>query len=259
MARFGGSQPVAKTSLPPAPLLKPLPLVWDSEMKEVEAKPGETNAVFAFRLTNNSSNEVVITQVHTSCGCTAAQLPATPWKVAPGATGEIGVTADLRGKRGMLVKTVTVYSTEYGPKALTVKVNIPDTLAASSGPTDNRSRNMQIASADRQAVFRNDCGNCHAAPTVGKKGAELYAAACGICHEAEHRASMVPDLKALNHSTDRIYWKVWASQGKVGSLMPGFSKSIGGPLDDDQLESLADYLVEHFPTRSASASTTGAR
>jgi hypothetical protein len=70
---------------------------------------------------------------------------------------------------------------------------------------------------------------------------------------------MVPDLKALNHSTDRIYWKVWASQGKVGSLMPVFSKSIGGPLDDDQLESLADYLVEHFPTRSASASTTGAR
>lgn len=244
------------TALAPNPL-KPLPLMWDAEIKEYQAKVGDTNANFVFNLTNSTSEEIVITQVRTSCGCTVASVPATPWKLAPGASGEIGVTVDLRGKRGLLAKTVSVYSTAYAGKSLTVKVNIPEPAA---GPMGDRSRNLQIAAADRQAIFRGDCASCHAAPTTGKKGPELFAAACGICHEAEHRASMVPDLKQLNHSTDHTYWKVWTAQGKVGTLMPGFSKSLGGPLTDEQIESLANFLAENIPSRpTATPVATGAK
>jgi len=62
---------------------------------------------------------------------------------------------------------------------------------------------------------------------------------------------MVPDLRNLNHSTDRIYWKVWTTQGKVNSLMPAFARAEGGPLTDDQINSLADYLVAHITSRPA--------
>jgi mono/diheme cytochrome c family protein len=224
-------------------------LVWDAEAKEVAVKPGETNAHFVFNLTNRSPEEVSIDQVRTSCGCTVAKLPKLPWKLPPGTNGQIEVAMDLRGKRGALTKMVYVH-TSAGVKNLTVKASIPD---AAAGMTGSRGRNLQIASADRQAVFKNDCAECHAKPAANKQGKELYSAACGICHEAEHRAAMVPDLKNLNRSTDRIYWKVWITQGKVGSLMPAFAQSAGGPLSAEQINSLVDYLAEAIPSRPASA------
>ena len=238
---------VALTNRPVQPMLQPLPLVADADVKEYTAKPGETNAQFTFTLTNTSPADVTVNEVHTSCGCTVAKLPSQPWILAPGTNGEIHVTVDLRGKRGQVTKLVYVNGAT-GTKTLTVKVNIPE---AQPGTMADRDKNREIAAADRQAVFKNDCASCHASPTVGKQGEALYAAACAICHDSEHRASMVPDLSNLNHSTDRIYWKVWTTQGKVGSLMPAFAKAEGGPLTDDQINSLADYLAEHIPSRPA--------
>jgi mono/diheme cytochrome c family protein len=230
---------------------EPHALVWDAEVKEYVAQPGDTNANFTFKVTNASPSEVTIERVQTSCGCTVAKLPSQPWKLAPGTNGQIEVTVDLRGKRGQFSKMVYVY-TSAGTRNLTVKLNVPD---AAPGLAGDRSRNMQIATADRQAVFKNDCAKCHAEPAVGKKGKDLYAAACSVCHDAEHRATMVPDLHKLNHSTDRIFWKVWISKGKVGSLMPAFAQVEGGPLSDEQIASLVDYLSENVPSRPAAAPT----
>jgi cytochrome c553 len=228
----------------PAPT-QPLPLAADADVKEYTAKPGETNAHITFTLTNTSPNVVTINEVKTSCGCTVAKLPSQPWVLEAGTNGQIHVTVDLRGKRGQLTKLVYVYGTT-GTKTLTVKLTIPE---PSTGGMADRTRNMQIATADRQAVFKNDCAKCHAEPTVGKTGQALYAAACAICHDSDHRASMVPDLHNLGHSTDHIYWKVWVTQGKPGTLMPAFAKAGGGPLTDEQINSLADYLAEQIPSR----------
>ena len=238
---------VALTNQPVQAVLQPLPLAADADLKEYTAKPGETNAPFTFTLTNISSADVTVNEVHTSCGCTVAKLPSQPWILAPGTNGQIHVSVDLRGKRGQVTKLVYVTGAT-GSKTLTVRVNIPE---AEPGPVADRDKNREIATADRQAVFKNDCASCHAAPTVGKQGAALYAAACAICHDSEHRASMVPDLRNLNHSTDRIYWKVWTTQGKANSLMPAFARAEGGPLTDDQINSLADYLVAHVTSRPA--------
>jgi len=236
---------VALTNRPVQPATQPLPLVADADVKEYTAKPGETNAQFTFTLTNTSPTDVTVSEVHTSCGCTVAQLPSQPWILAPGTNGQIHVSVDLRGKKGQVTKLVYVNGTT-GSKTLTVKVSIPETRP---GALADRDKNREIATADRQAVFKNDCASCHAAPTVGRQGEALYAAACAICHDSEHRASMVPDLGNLNHSTDRIYWRVWTTQGKAGSLMPAFARAEGGPLTDDQINSLADYLAEHVPSR----------
>jgi len=244
----GPPVPLAPRTFPTAPATPPslLPansLAWDAESKDYQAKLGDTNAVFTFWLTNVCDKEVLVNSVRTSCGCTVAKLPETPWHIGPGSNGPINVTVDLRGKRGKVVKTVTA-DTTAGIKSLLVSITIPTDPKFEAQM--NRSQNMQLATADRQMVFRGECAKCHVEPTRGKTGRDLYVAACGICHEAEHRASMVPDLKALKHPTDRAFWAQWTKSGKPGSLMPAFAAEQGRPLSSEQIESLADYLDKTY-------------
>jgi mono/diheme cytochrome c family protein len=236
---------------PPPAATEPNPVVqtgatndvfaWDARIKEYKAKPGESAHLFTFKVTNVSVKEAVINSVDTSCGCTVAKLPSQPWLLAPGANGELQATVDWRGKWGVLIKTITL-ATSAGPRVLTVKVDAGD-LPADTEQMSRRTGNLRIAAADRQAVFKNECAKCHAEPAAGKTGAALYRVACAICHDTPHPAnSMVPNLWALNHPTDRAFWQQWVAHGKINSLMPAFAKSEGGPLSEEQIDSLAGYL-----------------
>ncbi len=93
------------------------------------------------------------------------------------------------------------------------------------------------------------CASCHRQHGDGKYGKALYDADCGICHEGEHRATMVPDLHALKGPTSEAFWHEWIAHGKPRSLMPAFSRNDGGPLTDEQITSLADYLRSTMPAR----------
>src|SRR6185295_2943645 len=127
-------------------------------------------------------------------------------------------------------------------------------------PEMARMANQMAAAADRQAVFKGDCAKCHVEPAIGKMSAELYLAACGICHDPvgpHPRAQMVPNLKALNHPTDYAYWKQWIENGKTNSLMPAFSEANGGPLTAAQIESLAKMLSQKLPTPAIPVSAPG--
>jgi cytochrome c5 len=240
------------------PSTPPDALVFDAQTKEHNAKPGETSATITFLVTNKSDVEVAINNVHTSCGCTVAKLPApTPWRIAPGQGGAIETAVDLRGKRGTLMKSVTIQSSS-GVTNLMVKVNIPD----DRGPIDrsadgtmldaDRVKNIQASLVNPQAVFTDrSCAVCHADKAAGKMGKELFDVACAICHEAPHRATMVPDLKLKNPGT-RDAWKVWISAGRsniwaVRTLMPAFAKERHGILSDEQIESVLDYVVAAYP------------
>ena len=120
---------------------------------------------------------------------------------------------------------------------------------------NDRQTNQKLALADRQAVFKGDCAKCHVEPTVNKMGQQLFTAACGICHEGEHRASMVPDLRALPKEKNADYWRTWITYGRPGSLMPAFSKAEGGILDDAQIASLVSYLMTAIPAAPAAPTT----
>jgi mono/diheme cytochrome c family protein len=113
----------------------------------------------------------------------------------------------------------------------------------------DRERGVAAAKVDRQAVFKGDCASCHIAKGTGKYGKALYDSVCAVCHEAEQRATMVPDLHNLKVSTGGDFWRTWISQGKAGSLMPAFSSAQGGPLSDLQIASLTSYLSQTFPSR----------
>ncbi|HUE36016.1 MAG TPA: DUF1573 domain-containing protein [Candidatus Acidoferrum sp.] len=198
-------------------------------------------------VTNTVPAPVVIDTVHPSCGCTTAQLPPLPWMVAPGTNGQIGVTVNLAGKFGTIIKTVHV-ATDQGSRDLIVQITILPPVMKKLTQEDLM-RQMAIAKIDRQAVFKNDCATCHVQPGQYKYGKDLYDADCGICHEAEHRATMVPDLHNLKVPTNEDFWRTWIAHGKPGTFMPAFSQGDGGPLSDMQIASLTAYLNAMIPSR----------
>ncbi len=233
-------------------------LAFDAELKEVKVTNGTPQAHFTFNLTNISSGDVTINSVKTSCHCTVADLPSTPWKLAPKESGQISATMDLVGTPvgGSKTKTLTV-STDKGPMALYAKATV---LPGEMSEMD-RTNAQKVALADRQAVFRGDCASCHV--TTGKDsaghdklGKDLYASVCGICHEAEHQASFVPNLHKLPEPTNPVFWKNWIAHGKPGTLMPAFAQGEGGFLTDTQIESLVAYLTMTIPPHPAAATTS---
>jgi mono/diheme cytochrome c family protein len=222
-------------------------LVWNNLVQSADAAADQAAAHFTFNFTNVSSDKVVILSVHPSCGCTTAELPPMPWLVDAGTNGQIGITVNLAGKTGMLFKTVDVV-TDKGNLTLSVRINILPPVVPTMTEED-RARAMASAKVDRQAVFHGDCAVCHVKPGTGKYGQALYEVSCGICHEAEHRATMVPDLHAIKTPTNDDFWRTWIMHGKPGSLMPAFSTAEGGPLNDVQIASLAAYLNGAIPSK----------
>jgi mono/diheme cytochrome c family protein len=257
---MAASLPLA-AQVPPA--LAPHPLVWDSLAKEIRAQASDTNVHFAFTCTNTSAAEVQILNTASSCGCTVASLPSYPYRIAPGAVGKIEVNMDVRGKYGLVTKTVTL-NTSAGAQYLTVSSRVPDpilnqALGQNPGAMNEQQRkmNLELAKTDRQLVFKGGCAVCHSEPVRGKMGKELFDNACGVCHDAPHRATMVPDLRNPPRPAKRDYWLQWVMFGKPGTLMPAFSKSQGGPLTDEQVFSLVEYLAGPFqPTTPPSAQPT---
>lgn len=220
------------------------PLVWDAMKKTFEAKPGDSVAEFTFSVKNTSDKDVEVLELTPSCGCTVPEMPKTPWILAPGASGAFRATVDFAGKQGTFSKSIHV-ATSAGAQYLELEIKIPDT------PEARRLRNQQLASVDRQAVFRGDCASCHVAPATGKLGGDLFQAACAICHTAEHRAGMVPDLAVAKEPRDAAWWRRWIGEGKPRTLMPAFAQEHGGPLTAEQVESLVEFALKNLPTQPA--------
>ncbi len=229
---------------------QPLPngvFAWDALTKAADAVQGQDFARFAFSFTNISSDNVTILNVKPGCGCTAAELPPVPWTITPNTSGTIKLNVNLANKFGTLFKTATV-STDKGNKVLMLRINILP-LAPVKMTDAQLADGIAKAKVDRQAVFRGDCASCHAKNIENKYGPQLYDSVCGVCHEAEHRATMVPDLNNLKVPTNRDFWRTWITFGKPGSLMPAFATSEGGPLTDMQIASLAAYQNSTKPSK----------
>jgi hypothetical protein len=100
-------------------------LAWDAVWKEYRARQGETNASFTFGLTNVSPEQVTIYDTSTTCDCSVAQLPASPWVLPPNGAGQIHATVDLRGRIGAVTNYVIVF-TSKGNRLLTTKATLPE-------------------------------------------------------------------------------------------------------------------------------------
>jgi len=247
---------------PPVPAAQPAPgasvddfLKWDAQSKSLTVSNGTAQAHYTFILTNTSKETVTITAATGSCFCTVARLPEQPWKIAPGATGELNVNMDTANRSGLLQKTVTVV-TDKGVKILNVATTILPAVARAQMTAAERETNMKQAVADRQAVLtKAECVSCHAEPAKNKLGKDLYVSVCGVCHEGDHRNAMVPNLHTIAQETNQEFWKNWITHGKPGSLMPAFSQTEGGILTEEQITSLVNYLLSAIPSRPAAAAS----
>lgn len=98
-------------------------LTWDSLGKRYQSRSEELDIKFTFQFSNKTKKEIIIKRTFTSCGCTVAKLPTTPWIIKPGQKGSIPITMDVRGKSGVIEKETTII-TDLGSIILTTKVAI---------------------------------------------------------------------------------------------------------------------------------------
>jgi hypothetical protein len=141
-----------------------LTLAFDSLSKETTARAGDTNVLVSYMVTNVSTAAVTIHDATTSCGCSVVRLPAKPWTMKPGESGKVDVVTDVRGKRGVLVKTLLL-QTSLGLRVATYQMTILEPLTAAE-----RAKSLEAAKVDRQAVFKGECVKCHAEPARGEDG-----------------------------------------------------------------------------------------
>jgi len=93
--------------------------------------PYGSEDLFVFEFKNTAKKAAVITNVQTSCGCTAADRPETP--VGKGKKGVIKVHYDTK-RIGAFTKTITVFSNVGDPIVLTIKGTV---LTPSESPVIN--------------------------------------------------------------------------------------------------------------------------
>ena len=243
-------------------------LVFDATTKYYDAKISDTSAVFQFNITNIWTNVITVDRVETSCGCTLARLPANPWHISPGEHGAVEATLNLEGKgAGQITKFVTLYLSAngdfIGTRVATLKVTVPerpDANKMAQMSEADRKAAMLLAKADPQKIFTDaNCAKCHA--DRGRKaatGPELYSADCAICHDSPNRASFVPDLHALKVPTNLDYWTAILNYGKTNTMMPAFASFKGGPLNENQVRILAEYLASSEFARSRATTNAAA-
>tara|TARA_B100001559_G_C16195545_1_gene481993 strand:- start:86 stop:592 length:507 start_codon:yes stop_codon:yes gene_type:complete len=68
---------------------------------------------FSFTFKNTGNEPMIISNAKGSCGCTVPKWPKEP--IAPGATGEINVKFNSKGKKGSQNKTVTLTANTTPP------------------------------------------------------------------------------------------------------------------------------------------------
>lgn len=105
----------------PAP---PGPFIKFSEMSHDfgDIEQGEKVA-YTFEFTNTGDAPVVITNVLTTCGCTASSWPREP--IAPGESSKIDVSFNSTGKIGHQNKVITIMSNATNnPERVKIVTNI---------------------------------------------------------------------------------------------------------------------------------------
>ncbi len=175
-----------------------------------------------FTFKNIGTADLVIKEVTTSCGCTAALVSNNV--IHPGERGAIKVSYDSQGRAIKVTRKIRVVTNDpvEPVKELTI---IADVLPS-----------RHIVFSMKEALFSPKCGKCHAEPAKGKKGEALYNAICTYCHGR----TAIPLEKMQGLPASVISKSI--RKGVKGTEMPPWIKDMGGPLTEWQVESLVRFI-----------------
>ena len=191
-----------------------------------------TKAEHIFTIANTGTDTLVITGTRPSCGCTAAVVDES--KVAPGKATRLKVTFDANNKpEGPIIKSVTITSNSLEGSERMVRIQgrvVKSKLAHKS--------TMHL-----DGLFQGDCAKCHVDKGKGELGARLYEADCAICHGLKTDGKPGPELASesmLKHTPKQ--WQSIIENGVPNTAMPAFHTKNKGPLGDEEIASLVEYM-----------------
>lgn len=186
-----------------------------------------------FKFFNDGDSALEIKGLDPSCGCTEASVDKKI--IEPGQSGEIKAVLNPIGKRGKILKSISVETNDKTKSEIILRLD-----AQVFGVLKDH------APAAGESIFSEKCKSCHVVKGEGKFGKELYLADCAFCHGESGEGKSASALNNQEYLTkhDAGYIKDWIANGKEGSGMLGFSKAKGGPLDDKQVESLVNYIAK---------------
>lgn len=229
-----GSKPVVISVYEP-PIISAEQRIQDVGQAETDSKvPAH------FLIYNVGGKYLRIADVETSCGCTVAKMSKTV--IAPGDFARIDVELDTSIKLGKVRKQITVKSND--PK----RPELPLFLVGEVLPKKMASHaQMTLAPNDKLVLFKGECATCHVQAGKGKTGQALFLADCAMCHgiNGQGHLSAGPSLLGRNYddeATAQRMRKIIAEGSPNSPQMPPFSQKQGGPLTDDEIDSLVSFL-----------------
>jgi len=185
-------------------------------------KEGE-NAVVFIRVRNTGDVMANIAAVETSCGCSVAEPEQR--LLMPGAFTRIKVVVDTFAKQGDANKWVQLTDDAGHRSRAWLRLNV------------RANPHLDVGS---RSIFKGKCAACHYDTAKGQsKGPAIYKAVCSMCHGEQAQGQTGPSLRHHNHAdllADLI------AKGTGSHHMPGFALNQGGPLTDQQITELSQWL-----------------
>lgn len=197
----------------------------------------DSNVEYTFYIYNIGGKHLRITKVDTSCGCTVADI--TKKVIPPGDFAMLKTKLDTSIKLGKIKKTITIYSNDG---------QHPETeLYLTGNVVFQMKGHEKMAVKDPLVLFQGECATCHVDKGKGRVGKDLFVADCAMCHglNGEGVLDIAPSLLTRNYKDEATLAHVRdviANGSKNSPEMPPFGQVKGGPLNEEEVESLVRYL-----------------
>ena len=187
-----------------------------------------------FIVHNDGDKPLRIYETKSTCGCTLASMKRK--LISAGGSEVLKVVMDTSMKQGPVTKEITVSSNDDEESTVSIFVS-----ADVRNPHQNLGKNVQTK------IFQGRCAACHVNRGLGKVGEELYLADCAMCHGLMGGGAVGPSLVRLDYSSKGMaeaVSQIIANGSPSHRSMPGFSKKVGGPLSDSDIESIVKHLQQ---------------
>jgi mono/diheme cytochrome c family protein len=242
LAVFAGWQILSTPGLKPVVVSIYAPARIEAENRVVNVGKVETDSKVhqSFVLYNKGGKHLRISEVETSCGCTVAELSKKV--LAPGDFTRLAITMDTSIKLGEVIKKITVHSND--PKRPALDLFLTGTVMARKMEAHEQ---VALKAADPLVLFKGDCATCHVDRGKGKTGQALFQADCAMCHglNGQGTKNSGPSLLTGDYEKPEVLahvQRVIAEGSPQSPQMPPFSRKLGGPLNDDEIDSLVQFL-----------------